>query len=61
VTIAATPALIEGIGTDAAEMVYVDGAGALFHMRLVGSTWSAPVQVAPGMKGFTHAAIAAVP
>ena len=61
VTIGATPALSKGIGTAAAEMVYVDGTGALFHTRLIGSSWTMPVPVAPGMTGFAHAAIAAGP
>jgi hypothetical protein len=58
VVVAATPTLAPGVGTDGAEMVYVDSGGALHHSRLVGGLWSMPVPVAPGMTGFVHAAMA---
>jgi hypothetical protein len=61
VSVAATPALIKGIGSATAEMVYVDGTGALMHTRLMGSAWSTPVAVAPGMTGFVHVAITGGP
>jgi hypothetical protein len=60
-TLGAAPALIAGIGTAVAEMVYIDSTGALFHTRLTGSGWSTAVPVAPGMTGFVHAAIAGGP
>ncbi len=61
VSIAATPALATGIGTAAAEMVYVSATGALFHTRLTGSTWSMPTAVASGTTTFAHVAIASGP
>jgi hypothetical protein len=60
-SLGAAPALIAGIGTAVAEMVYIDSTGALFHTRLIGSTWTAPMPVATGMTGFAHAAIAGGP
>lgn len=61
VSIATTPALATGIGTAAAEMVYVSAAGALFHTRLTGTTWSMATAVASGTTTFAHVAIASGP
>jgi hypothetical protein len=61
VSVATTPALATGIGTAAAEMVYVSAAGALFHTRLTGTTWSTPTAVASATTSFAHVAIASGP
>jgi hypothetical protein len=60
VTIGATPALAKGIGSAGAEMAYVDGAGAVWHTRLLGGTWNAPMQVGTATS-FNHVAIASGP
>jgi hypothetical protein len=60
VTVAAPPAVARGVGSARAELAYVDGNGVVFHTRLVGTTWTAPAQIAPGT-GFTHVALASGP
>jgi hypothetical protein len=61
VSLAAAPALAQGIGAATAELVYVDGTSSIYHTRLMGTAWSTPVDVAPSTSGFAHAAIASGP
>jgi hypothetical protein len=60
VVIGTTPAVARGVGTAKAELAYVDGNGVVFHTRLVGTTWTPPLQVATGT-GFTRVALASGP
>jgi hypothetical protein len=58
--VASTPAVARGVGAAAAELAFVDGNGALQHLRYVGTSWTAATQVG-SMTGFTHVAIAGGP
>jgi len=53
-----SPAVTHGIGGVVAEMAYVTG-GTVYHARLTGSTWSAPVTV--GGASVAGVAIASAP
>jgi hypothetical protein len=60
VVLSAAPAVAHGVAGAVAEIAYVDGSGAGWHARLVGSSWTTPVQVFP-TGTLSHVALAASP
>lgn len=60
VVLAAAPALAHGVAGATAEIAYVDGSGVAWHARLVGGSWTTPVQVLTLTAG-SHVAIATSP
>jgi hypothetical protein len=45
VAVAATPALVRGVGAAAAEIAFIESDGAAYHARLIGGSWTTPVAI----------------
>jgi hypothetical protein len=58
-SIAGVPAVTHGVGGATAEIAFVESDGKAYHARLMGTTWSAPVQV--GGASLNGVAIASMP